>query len=557
MTQLPLEVWVRIFQYLPFEGIKACSAVNRSFRSAINLAFPVSEDNESIFKLRLYADDLEKQSLNFKWLNSWFNAIHLCDMNDTILLQLCQTFEHSAYRIQTLILDKCCFSWKNLFCLLNLFPNLKTLQLVNFTCSTQSSEVAGNIDGIRKLEITLPSVSVCSVGVVSYLLKSCTNLRQLSLSSFRFFIDHYMQTKHDTQMISASSVINVVKISATTLRSLELCECNATNWMVNTIVKLPELSLTELKLNSCSEITSQALENVVSFQPNLEVLELAKCVQICDLKSIEKLKNLRRLNLAKLAVTSEPDWGQLPNLEWLSLAHSFNRMPNIFNNVKIKYLDLNGIGVTPRSPFSRFPSNTPSYSLISFTNLQELHLSNCTQLPIAPVFDLEHLIVLDLSWNSEVYDSLLLDVTPRCKNLQDLSLRQNKNLTDIGVSYIITQLPSLRRLDLGLIDRLTDITLDVIARSLPLLVSLNISQCCQVTGQGLAVVLSGCKQLRSLNIAVCNSLDSKDLFSIPKYNHFLQELDLSMNHHVTEEVAEHLTQKLPFLRSLNTNYCFH
>lgn len=265
------------------------------------------------------------------------------------------------------------------------------------------------------------------------------------------------------------------------LQYLRIEECNeVSSDGLNHLLDL--ISLKRLHINACS-ITDVDIERLHKL-PLLEDLSLVLCPKITEmsLKHISKITTLTRLQYCEYGVLPSNGFKELSNLKKLKtldisgcVIDDINLKYLMENFARLDVLNVGGIELTPNE----------LVAVSNISNLTRLGLSGCyindAQIPLLQK-NLKHLKVLDLSWNTDISDKGVSNIS-KMKQLTSLSLRFSSLITDDGVAMLRT-LPYLRVLDLSVCELLTDACLIYIAL-FPLLKVLSIIEITNITPLGI------------------------------------------------------------------------
>ncbi|KAK7862036.1 hypothetical protein R5R35_002172 [Gryllus longicercus] len=141
-------------------------------------------------------------------------------------------------------------------------------------------------------------------------------------------------------------------------------------------------------------------------------------------------------------------------------------------------------------------------------------------------------------------------------NLKAIYLESCNQLTNIGLTNLVSVQKSLTCLDLSGCSRLTDHALIAICHNLVNLTSLSIQSCRAVTDIGVAE-LARLEKLKCINLAQCEMVTGQGVTSglCQKINRQMQNLHLGALQMDEESVCK-IATNLPCLRHLDLSWCF-
>lgn len=383
----------------------------------------------------------------------------------------------------------------------------------------------------------------CCFSGLEKIVEQCPELQHLDLRGCKYI---------------SIKVINQLADLFTRLRSSNSNESAATP----TIQGNQYHGLNYLNLHNCREIRPESLTNLCRSCPTLKELHLG-------LKGINK-QSLRQLGtsckmLETLSIVADDKSDNTYESENSSFVIDDSSMYNIFNNcINLKTFDIPGINCS-------FNSLDHIHRLSNLENLS-LELRSLGNLRST----LPSVQTLDVSTygDNDTDDELVVDAVQKCPNLRELSfigsdmslfglsfigkqletitLNYQSNITDVGITALVSGCTKLTSISLYGSEKLTDVALNSIAASLPSLESLDIPSnswitdvgitrlsetchnlrhldiCgCDVTDVGIASLSSHCKQLKSLNISGNVSVTDVGIISLSTHCRYLTDLDIS------------------------------
>ncbi len=449
----PPEIWLNIFNWLPFEDKKQASLVCQDWAGqagkVIKIVVAVKTSEELKSALNSFRPGREshlKFDSEFEFPSNWENM----EPNEGV--------ESLDIRCSIKLTDE------KLPTLLEKFPNLKELQLSYCTSlKFDSVDKWPTLKHVKKLDLSMNHE--LTANKLAALLKKFPNLEMIkvvvtvktseelkvALNSFR--LSGELHLKFDSKFEFSPNWENMkpnagiesldirwsVKLTDEELptllekfpdlKELQLSYC--TSLKFDSVDKWPALKhVKKLDLSMNDQLTDNKLAALLEKFPDLEELQLYKCSNL-EFNSVDKwptLKHVKKLNLSinkkltddKLAALLE----RFPNLEELDLSNcthlKFNSMHEWPALKHVKKLNLSGHG-----------ENLTSKKLIAllqkFPNLEELDLSDCTHLKFNSMHEwpaFNYVKKLNLSGHGENLTSeKLIALLQKFPNLEELDLR--------------------------------------------------------------------------------------------------------------------------------------
>lgn len=189
------------------------------------------------------------------------------------------------------------------------------------------------------------------------------------------------------------------------------------------------------------------------------------------------------------------------------------------------------------------------------SNLSQVELSNFRHLGDPPIYELvqkcTNLTELVLEY-SPITDTSLELISHYCKNLQIISLKCCKKLTDTGLKAL-RQCGSLVSVNLGQASGLTDGALIAICSGNPLLKVL-VAGYGQVSDRALKAIAT-CKHMRELALNNCPRITNNGLKQIAEGCPMLRYISLSYCEHITDSGVIALANGCPRLLKVRLDGC--
>ncbi|KAI6241499.1 Leucine Rich repeat-containing domain protein [Aphelenchoides fujianensis] len=164
---------------------------------------------------------------------------------------------------------------------------------------------------------------------------------------------------------------------------------------------------------------------------------------------------------------------------------------------------------------------------------------------------------LNLKGCENIQDSAMRSFTAKCPNIEALTLRKCKHITDSTCEYLG------RTLDLENCTQITDYSLKFIgasqstasARAVPRLMELNISYCTNITDDGIELLFRGCPNLTSFIAKGCDGLTANCFHGLNKQMSQLQTLNLLACSAINDDTVELIANSCPHLEYLCLSKC--
>lgn len=286
-----------------------------------------------------------------------------------------------------------------------------------------------------------------------------------------------------------------------------------------------------------SGLDSEALQNLPTFAPNLEKLNLQLCGCLDNAAMDEwtaKLKKLHTLELYGPFLVRFEAWHRFfaevgerlrsfkiresPRFDMGCIEKMVECCPNITE------LGLAQIGPLDDAALK----SLHAYTALTYLDISDPGVSapgvppkSLTDDGIIPLLTavggtLEH---LDVSKNADVTDNLLLTgLKPHCKRLRVLRLSHCVELNTDAVAKLFTDWTNtnggLTRIDLERCVKLEDNAIKaLVAHSGGNLAQLNLNSVDNITAEGLSAIANGCPNLEDLDLGFCRAMDDATIMS--------------------------------------------
>uniref|UniRef100_A0A673XMH4 F-box and leucine rich repeat protein n=1 Tax=Salmo trutta TaxID=8032 RepID=A0A673XMH4_SALTR len=243
---------------------------------------------------------------------------------------------------------------------------------------------------------------------------------------------------------------------------------------LRSVAQVEGLSLEELRLRGCKELTHYSVEVLCKHQPGLQILDLSACTELTNLSVGAIATYLPGLVVLRLGWCKEiTDWGLLDMVE-----------PTKESEPNKEMVREGWVGKS----YDHAPL-TEGASLLALRSLQDLDLSACSKLTdssITQVLCYPDLQRLSLSMLPEISDDSLASVAYHCHSLTSLELSHCPHISDQGITRAAPYLARLQHLYLSCCNCVTAVNL--------------------CSHRSLSMLVQHCKRLRTLDISMCKHI---------------------------------------------------
>uniref|UniRef100_A0A8C7R3M9 F-box and leucine rich repeat protein n=1 Tax=Oncorhynchus mykiss TaxID=8022 RepID=A0A8C7R3M9_ONCMY len=349
-------------------------------------------------------------------------------------------------------------------------------------------------------------------------------------------------------LLSLRNLRRLLQELASTVPWLDLSRTSITPESLCSVAQVEGLSLEELRLRGCKELTDYSVEVLCKHQPGLQILDLSACTELTSravLAVALGLKGLRLLSLSRdWRVTDKglADLMVLPERRTLDLSECLH----ISGAEIVK-------GLSAQEPRARLET----LSLKSCTYIRDLAVFSLAQLLSYSLRELDltfyiYLTDLSVAWWSPPRrvsleykgpsftrtfgnmgffrpPSLPFHEKPRLvmdedlgvfreqeeasllvlRNLQDLDLSACSKLPDSSITQHVLRYPDLQRLSLSMLLEISDDSLASVAYHCHSLTSLEFSHCPRISDQGITSAAPYLARLQHLYLSCCNALTDR------------------------------------------------
>lgn len=470
-----------------------------------------------IRRIRFVSANLHREQLKTSWDAFWESlgtgivelSFHDCDISELtfreILLKLCPN-------LKSLTLDDCN----------SLFMSGKLLDAAseNPTSTMLSSISELNLINNRYLSDALFNrLTSFTSNITSVSLAGC----QLSFHSAIYRRFYPSSAPASESVFTFQNVLKFLEHQGAKIVRLNFSDTMMDDAALKQICDIDGLQLEEFLLFNCQQISAAAIETICSLQPDIRILNLAKCSRITDRAVLTISRCLTRLThldvrmCPRLTADGVAEFTKLMDLSRVDLSgcellHSSGIQKSlcgvpVMNLVK---LNLSFCDVTEETVVAL------SRSLSS--SLRHLDLSNCrkgvTDVSLQAICrHLRWLRCLKLAWCTAITDAGLIG-------------EQTSSNEDHGTARL-SDIRGLRKFDLCACTEITDTGYrEIRFREL---VSLNVSLCTRMTDVGLVFIGNSCNgSLERLVLNQCRDVTDIGVVALVKCLPRLKYLDLQV-----------------------------
>ena len=439
---------------------------------------------------------------------------------------------------------------------------------------TEKALVKPVLQNIR--ELYLSSIRHLTDMSLNNFLLLCSNVEKLSLSgnqimfySHEYFMDY--SSNCNVAVLTFRNILTNIALLAQSLVSLDFSRTQLDSKALGELAIVYGLSLKELVLSGCRELTDVGIKNFCLKQTKLKHLDLSGCVNIGDTALIavtESLESLQWLNINKCNKVSQYSITKLHKLQ------------------KLQKLDMTGCyrfssnelmtGILGESLLSNLTSITVSCSETvdddfiyllchKLPNIEHLDISSCFKISdISILFIsgmLHRLRYLSLAWCKEITDNGLAGTS--IDAVQDAYWKKKENACKCTRKSSILHQCQKTEKECSADNKnhhhshcyinFTEIPAKPIS-NLERLESLNLSACHKISDKSVATVFKF-NSLKVLNLNLCTAITDCSLKEISWKIPSLQELYIGSNCHITDSGINIIAVKLKRLQQLDISNC--
>ncbi|KAL4712724.1 hypothetical protein ACJJTC_008021 [Scirpophaga incertulas] len=612
--ELPYEILVYLFKYLPKSDRKAASEVCRSWYLAANDNYflkkkvaifckaalnddPCSplmifENSPIIYSNYLFSEVEISNKLNAFWDKQGENMMSLtlrnCDICERVFVYMLQ----NCLNLETLTIERC----KEIFMsgrllegktegLSNIcFDKLKFLSLPGNQYLTDAL-MNRFINAAPTLEEL--NLSGCSlqfhIGLVKKFYSQGSNIFQNpseSVLTFHFVLQCIIARAKNIKklffsktLIDGAALKSLSEVENLKLQGLEVHSCDQLTNTGILALTTHQTMLKELDIGLCTRVTDQSLVFICQNLINLEYLNIQRCRAVTDLGicELKKLKKLKVLNISQCELITK---NGLEN----GICATEN---NILEELDIHSLNIDQTAVIMLSEnLPRLRSLDISYCFNAVTDtsiqvifknqllLQTLKISHCDKVSDAGLTGMgkvdvqnndEGPIMSNYSVNSQHHKIHLgsraeEEIVRDARRKHDVMLMCEKLSKDTYTGFSLARLKSLQELDISGCNRITDVSLTY-AFKFKELITLNLSRCQQITHDGIEYLVKNCPSIEYFNLIDCYNLKDEAVVNIVIGLKRLQHLELRGCNQLTDKTLEAIQAHCKKLKIVDIQGC--
>ncbi|CAK1602065.1 unnamed protein product [Parnassius mnemosyne] len=587
--ELPFEVLIYLFKYLPKPDRKSASETCRSWYLAANahcflknkvvvLYKSILSDEESsplkifenspIIYSNYYFNEVEiSNKLNEFWDRAGenikcltFKNCDICEKVFVYILQKCPTLE-------SLNIESC----KDLFMSGRLLEGRSDGLLVNNLDNLRSLSLSGNqylTDALFSRFVKAAPVlqhlnfSGCSLqfhlGLVKKFYPSCTNIFENPSESvltfyfvLQFIISHanYIKSlQFSNTLIDGAALKTLSEVENLKLNTLEVHFCDQLTNTGILALTTHQASLKELDIGLCSRVTDQSLVHICNNLVNLEYFNMQRCRAVTDLGIVElyKLKKLKSLNISQCELITNN------GLEKGICAEENSTLEDL--DLNSLNLDQTGvIMISEKLPNLRSLDLSYCVHAVTDTSIQvifknqillhTLRISHCDEVSDAGLTGMGKLQtevdddapIMSNYDEAQTHNKIHLgsraeeEIVRDAKRKRDVMRMCEKLSMDSYTGYSLARLKGLRVLDISGCNRITDVSLTY-AFTFKELVNLNLND-------AVKEIVRGLRRLQQLELRGCNQLTDKTLEAVRSHCKGLKFLDVQGCRYISPELV--------------------
>ncbi|XP_068626391.1 F-box and leucine-rich repeat protein 13-like [Battus philenor] len=612
--ELPFEVLVYLFKYLPKSDRKSASETCRSWYLAANahcflknkvvvLYKSILNDEESshlsifenstiVYTNYLFNEVEITNRLNGFWERTGENIRSLtfknCDICEKVfahILQKCTNLE--ALNIESckeLFMSGRLLEGKTDGLLVNNLENLKSLSLSGNQYLTDAlfSRFVKAAPALEHL-----SLSGCSVqfhlGLVKKFYPSGTNIFENpseSVLTFYFVLQFIVANAHNIKSLQFSSTLidgaalkSLSESNNLKLNTLDVHSCDQLTNIGILALTTHQIHLRELDIALCTRVTDQSLVHICDNLTNLENLNIQRCRAVTDLgiSELHKLKKLKILNISQCELISKEGLEkgicseENRTLEDLDL-HSLNLDQTGVIMISEKLPNLRSLDLS-----YCFNAVTDASIQVVFKNqlfLHTLKISHCDKVSDAGLTGMGKLQaegdddapIMSKYDEAHTHHKIHLgsraeeEIVRDARRKQDVMRMCEKLTIDSYTGFSLARLKALKELDISSCNRITDVSLTY-AFNFKELLNLNLSRCQQITHEGIGHLVRNCPSIEYFNLTDCYNLKDEAVKEIVSSLRRLQQLELRGCNQLTDKTLEAIRSHCEKLKFLDVQGC--
>ncbi|GFN93001.1 F-box/lrr-repeat protein 14-like [Plakobranchus ocellatus] len=479
--------------------------------------------------------------------------------------------------------DSNMISEDNLVILLSNCSNLLELDLSRCNNLFLSGRLLHKASDCDVLKDSLSNVCSLKLGCLRHmtdvtfkrLVSVMKNLSKISLTSTKMILGSGLYDVNQTSpvMFHFSTFIGFLKERSNQIKTIDVSFTSIHDDALNSLAKIEGLSLTEICLQGCVDISDKGLKALVINQPSLEVLDITGCKDLGSgrtffstlVSNLPKLHTLILRKCLRVGMCDVDSLLALPSLTTLDLGE----VVNLYDKDLTKGL----CGSKPRLTTLRLPF---------CTDIQDCFITRLCETNY-------NLVHLDLSSCLKLTDSSVHTITRMLTSLRSLSIRYCSDITDLGLLGYVpdnglvphkhyfdhdhegcncnrSRESRIFRKPTGMIkEHKTSISkaqtcLETNEKELCMLSDLislqllDLSCCIRITDLGVAEAIRF-RELRTLNLGGLTKLQDTSVSLVAQHNPSLECVSLRACPAITDQAVKELVKHCPRLSSLDLCQC--
>ncbi|ELU02661.1 hypothetical protein CAPTEDRAFT_23170, partial [Capitella teleta] len=574
--RMSFQVVTHIMSFLSASDRKEASLVNRIWHEA---STDPSLNRRTVHTYHSTYPDSKKwwiQMLNMKITNLVIDSLDTCFSVRSLVLGSCNQMTR---KLLSLTLKGTDVSEKTFVTML---AGCRKLQHLDVSCCNSlfmtgallskdedRERLAGVLDNVE--EVNLSSLRYISDACFNRIMSLCPNIQKVHLNSnqihFHSDIFYELDTPGrpfgNTSVLTFANLMAFMQIRSSQMHTLSLSRTSIHDEGLKRLVAVPGLSLKELNLVACRDISDDGVTELAKKQTALQVLDLSQCADVTDLsigdvcQSISGLKRLVLNKCRRVTDMSAAKIRHLSELEHLDVSSCYTITskglilglckPNMRN---IQELILNCLSCVNDTFIVELCACIPKLSI--------LDVSSCgiTDRSIHYISKyLCSLRVLRLAWCKDISDNGLMGIVdvddPR---LAEIGSRGSCGCTRKRQAPVILNLPKIANSTEPATDALAEcdyklhVRLHAKEKWLPIsnirtLQSLDLTSCHRVTDASITKVMT-LPELRTIHLSMCPGVTDEGLRAIADNIPGLEELYLTQCTSISDAGVTYLSQRL-------------
>ncbi|XP_041975178.1 F-box/LRR-repeat protein fbxl-1-like [Aricia agestis] len=608
---LPFEVLVYIFKYLPRADRKAAGETCRTWNMVANDHCYVKGKLAVINKIEL-CDNTTSLEI-FENSSMTINNYMFCDVE--ISSKVNSFWKKMGAHVKCLSLRNCDIHEKEFMYLLDKCENLEVLHIQGCKELFMSGcLLEGKTDGLQPNSLcnlrclSLSENQYLTDALFNRFVKAAPALEDLNLSgsSVQF---HYglvrrfyppgtdIFEKPSESVLTFYFILQFIISRASSIRSLQFSNTLLDGSAVSSIAQIEGLQLRYLLVSSCDQLTNLGIRSLVNHQKLLKELDISLCTRVTDQSLVliaDNLINLENLNIQRCRAVTDLGIIELAKLKRLKKLN-ISQMENITRlgfekgickevNTLIQDLDISALNLDERAiiiiseklPELRNLNMSYCFNGVTDTSIQmifknqiwmrKLRINHCDKVTDAGLTGMGKVDGDNNNPTSSEYvepngpQKIHLgsraeeEIVRDAKRKLDV-MRMCENLSmDSYSGYSLARMKGLKTLDIGGCNKITDVSLTY-AFNHTELTSLNLSTCQQITVEGLKHLVKNCPSIEYLMLVDCFNLKDEGFIEIVKGLKRLTNLEVRGCNQLTDQAVEAIKTYCKKIKVLDLQGC--